>query len=99
MSPFNSTSPCFGLTIEQCQDLTGNHSSWLYRPSLVLNGLLIGIFGASLVANIIQGTLGRTWGFAIAMVLGCTSKSDPDPLTWLCTLSWPSTVIMLTLPS
>jgi len=74
MSPFNSSSPCFGLTIKECQDLTGTHSSWLYRPSLVLNGLLIGVFGASLLANIIQGILGSTWGFAIAMVLGCTTE-------------------------
>ena len=76
MASFNSSDPCFGLTDKQCQELS--HEIWLYQPSLTLNGLLIGVFGASLAANLIQGISGKTWGFLIAMVLGCLSKSDLD---------------------
>ena len=59
------------------QELAEAHDIWLYQPSLALNVLLIALFGASLVANLIQGIWGKTWGFMIAMILGCTSKSDP----------------------
>lgn len=67
LSPYNSTSPCFGLTVEECMF---NNSPWEYRPSLALNSLLVGIFGASLAAHFIQGICWKTWGFFIAMVLG-----------------------------
>lgn len=68
---FNATSPCFGLTLDEC--IFAN-SPWEYKPSLALNGLLVGIFGVAFAAHAIQGVWGKTWGFAVAMVLGCTGK-------------------------
>lgn len=67
-SPYNSTDPCYGLTIRECE---AHQTPWKYRPSLALNGLLIGVFGTSLIAHLIQGISWRTWGFFIAMTLGC----------------------------
>ncbi|KAF8459996.1 RTA1 like protein-domain-containing protein [Kalaharituber pfeilii] len=48
-----------------------HRSPWEYQPSLYLNGILLGIFGVSMIANLIQGVAFKTWSFMAAMVLGC----------------------------
>lgn len=65
-SPYNSSSPCFGLTVEECNNTT----PWAYRPTIALNALLLAIFSTSLAAHLIQGICWKTWGFVIAMALG-----------------------------
>lgn len=42
-----------------------------YRPSLLANGIFIGVFGAILAAHIVQGCMFRTWGFLVSMLCGC----------------------------
>ena len=74
-SPFNSTHPCFGLTVEEC---FYDSTPWEYKPSLALNGLLAGIFGLAAAAHLVQGIMGKTWGFAIAMVIGSIGEF-PEP--------------------
>lgn len=66
---YNSTTvpDGFKCTFETC---TIESSSFDYRPSLAMNGLLLAIFGLSLVLNIIQGVAFKTWGFLIAMFFG-----------------------------
>lgn len=58
-------------TIDTCPIDT---SSFHYRPSLALNSILLALFGVSLVCNLVQGLSFKTWGFMIAMVLGCISE-------------------------
>jgi len=65
--PYNSTHPCYGLSYEEC---FYDSTPWEYKPSLALNGLLAGIFGLAAAAHLVQGIMGKTWGFAIAMVVG-----------------------------
>ena len=42
-----------------------------YRPSLVANGILLGIFGTLLCVHATLGFLYKTWGYAVCMVAGC----------------------------
>ena len=46
-------------------------SYWDYRPSLALNGIMIGIFGLSMLIHAVQGARYKTWGFLVSMVVGC----------------------------
>ena len=45
-----------------------------YRASLPLSALLIALYGLCMVAQIALGVKFRTWGYMIAMVLGCIDE-------------------------
>lgn len=50
-------------------------SNWGYRPSLAANGLLIGLFGLSGIAFLVQLLLSRRFfGFGIAFIIGCAME-------------------------
>lgn len=51
------------------------NSAWEYRPTLGLNVALLAFFGALTLVNIFAGGVYRTWGFSIAMVLGCIGEA------------------------
>jgi hypothetical protein len=42
-----------------------------YAPNLAGNALFLSIFCISLLANLVLGIWCRTWGYLVAMVLGC----------------------------
>jgi hypothetical protein len=43
-----------------------------YAPNLAGNVLYLSIFSFCLVCNLILGLWYRTWGYLVAMILGCT---------------------------
>lgn len=42
-----------------------------YQPSLVANGVFIGVFGTIMAAHFIQGSIFKSWGFMASMLSGC----------------------------
>jgi hypothetical protein len=45
-----------------------------YRPSLAASGTIISLFVLTMVIHIAQGFHWKTWGFMVAMLLGCVDE-------------------------
>jgi len=45
-----------------------------YRPSLVANGVFVGMFSIAMILHIVQGVHHRTWSFMVCMAVGCVDE-------------------------
>jgi len=59
-------------TLETC-DMT--LSSFMYRPTIIGNGIYAGIFALLVAGQLFLGIKHKTWGYMIAMILGLVSIS------------------------
>jgi hypothetical protein len=63
--------PNTNCTINLCPVDT---SALAYRPSLAASGTFIGLFALAMVIHVSQGIYWKTWGFMVAMLLGCVDE-------------------------
>lgn len=49
-------------------------SALTYQPSLAAGGTFISLFALAMVIHIAQGLHWKTWGFMLAMLLGCVDE-------------------------
>jgi len=66
-----SYGPDTNCTIALCRI---DKSALVYRPSIAANGTFISLFSFAVILQIAQGVHWKTWGFMIAMLLGCIEE-------------------------